>query len=196
MNTKAALTALVLGLGLMAGFAVPSAPAVPLGGTDGAYGAGFAVPSISLSEMYGAGFAVPSAPSVPLGGTDGAYGADQTPAPTSPQARSYDPGGRRDPFKDLFGGKDIRENRTVAGPADLLVEDIVVVGIIKTKSGYRALIAMTDGFPLTAREGDRFADGYILSIGDGTIVFRKTHERGVPLPKPKDIVRDITSEER
>ncbi len=55
---------------------------------------------------------------------------------------------------------------------------------------------MTDGFPLTAREGDRFADGYILSIGDGAIVFRKTHERGVPLLKPKDIVRDITSEER
>jgi hypothetical protein len=161
MNTKAALTALALGLGLLAGLAVPS---------------------ISLGEMYGAGSPRP--------------GVGQTAAAPVSQARSYDPGGRRDPFKDLFGGKDIRENRTVAGPADLLVEDIVVVGIIKSKSGYRALIAMTDGFPLTAREGARFADGYILSIGEGAIVFRKTHERGIPLLKPKDIVRDITSEER
>jgi hypothetical protein len=146
MNTKAALTALTLVLGLLAGFSLP------------------------------------------------AYG--QSTAAVVPQVRSYDPGGRRDPFKDLFGGKDIRETRTVTGPADLLVEDIVVVGIIKSKSGYTALIAMTDGFPLTAREGDRFADGYILSIGNGEIIFRKTHERGVPLLKPKDIVRDITSEER
>jgi hypothetical protein len=182
MKSKAACTALALLLGLLAGFAVPS---------------------ISHSEMYGAGlprpaagFAVPSAPAVPLCGTDGAYGAGQTTATPAPQARSYDPGGRRDPFKDLFGGKSIKENRTAAGPADMLVEDIQIVGVVKSKSGYRALIAMTDGFPLTAREGDRFADGYILSIGDGEVVFRKTHERGVPLLKPKDIVRDITSEER
>ncbi|MCX6560474.1 MAG: hypothetical protein NTZ26_08155 [Candidatus Aminicenantes bacterium] len=122
-------------------------------------------------------------------------GAQDTAKPRA-QAPSYDPTGRRDPFKNLFAGKDVKEHRGVAGPADLLVEEIQVVGVIKSKNGFRALIAMTDGFPLTAREGDKFADGYVLSIREGEIVFRKTTERGIPLLKPKDIVRDINSEER
>lgn len=109
---------------------------------------------------------------------------------------AYDPGGRRDPFKDLFGGQAVKESRSAGDPAGLGVEEIQIIGVVKSKSGYRALIAVSDGFPLTAREGDRFADGYILSIRDGEVVFRKTSERGLPLPRPKDIVRDITSEER
>ena len=59
-----------------------------------------------------------------------------------------------------------------------------------------AVIGMASGFPMTAREGDKFADGYVLSIGDNQIVLRKTQERGVPLIKPKDIVKEITSQER
>lgn len=144
-------------------------------------------------EAYAAGLAAPSAPLVPFFGTAGAYGAGQDAAAQTP---SYNPAGRRDPFKNLFGGKDIKERRGVSGPADLQVEEIQVVGIIKSKSGYKALIAMIDGFPLTAREGDKFADGYIVSIREGEIVFRKTTERGIPLIKPRDIVRDIISEER
>lgn len=147
-----------------------------------------------MNTKAAAAFAVVFALGLPAGSPRPVNG-QETVVPRPP-APSYDPAGRRDPFKDLFGGKDVRESRTATGPADLLVEEIQIVGIIKSKSGYRALIAMTDGFPLTAREGDRFADGYILSISDDEIVFRKTRERGVPLPKPKDIVRDITSEER
>lgn len=109
---------------------------------------------------------------------------------------SYDPGGRRDPFKDLLGGQAVKESRSAGDPAGLMVEEIQIIGVVKSKGGYRALIAVSDGFPLTAREGDRFADGYILSIRDGEVVFRKTSARGLPLPRPKDIVRDITSEER
>ena len=62
----------------------------------------------------------------------------------------------------------------ITGLADLQIDEIQVIGIIKAKGGYEAVIAMTDGFPLTAREGDRFADGYVLSIRDGEIVLRKT----------------------
>jgi Tfp pilus assembly protein PilP len=111
-------------------------------------------------------------------------------------AISYDAAGRRDPFRDLLGGQAIKESHASGDPAGMAVEEIQIVGVIKAKGAFRALIAVTDGFPLTAREGDRFADGYILSIREGEVVFRKTHERGVPLTRPKDIVRDITSEER
>jgi hypothetical protein len=40
------------------------------------------------------------------------------------------------------------------------------------------------------------ADGYVLSVKDDRITFRKTKEKGVPLIRPKDIVKEITPEER
>lgn len=109
---------------------------------------------------------------------------------------AYDPAGRRDPFKDLFGGKDLKEKRVVTGLVDLAFEEVQIIGIVKSRGVYKAIVTLNEGFPLAIREGERFADGYILAIRDGEIVFRKTIERGIPLPKPKDIIRDITREER
>ena len=112
------------------------------------------------------------------------------------QANSYDAAGRRDPFRNLLAGKELSEKKTIAGISDLQIEEISIIGLVKTKGRYEAVIGMPSGFPMTAREGDRFADGYVLSIREGEVVLRKTKERGVPLVKPKDIVREITSEER
>jgi Tfp pilus assembly protein PilP len=108
----------------------------------------------------------------------------------------YNPAGRRDPFKNLLTGKDINERRVITGLSDLMIDEITVIGLVKRKGRYEAVIGMASGFPMTAREGDKFADGYVLSIGDNQIVLRKTQERGVPLIKPKDIVKEITSQER
>lgn len=109
---------------------------------------------------------------------------------------TYNPAGRRDPFKNLLTGKDINERRVITGLSDLMIDEITVIGLVKRKGRYEAVIGMASGFPMTAREGDKFADGYVLSIGDNQIVLRKTQERGVPLIKPKDIVKEITSQER
>jgi Tfp pilus assembly protein PilP len=109
---------------------------------------------------------------------------------------SYSSGGRRDPFKDLMGGQDIKEKRIIAGFADLLLEEIRILGIIRVKDKRVAIVSLPEGFPATVHEGDRFADGYVLSIEDGQVVLRKTRERGVPLMKPRDIVKEITPEER
>jgi Tfp pilus assembly protein PilP len=104
---------------------------------------------------------------------------------------SYNPGGRRDPFKDLFGGKETKDKKLAGGLSDLSVDDITIIGIVKTKDKTIAIISFTDGFPVTIREGDRFADGYILSIRDTQVILRKTRDKGVPLFKPKDIVKEI-----
>ena len=113
-----------------------------------------------------------------------------------PAPFSYSSGGRRDPFKDLLGGQDVRTKRVIAGFADLLLDEIKIMGIVAAKTGRVAIVALPEGFPVTVHEGDRFAEGYILSIGDGQIVLRKTRERGVPLQKPRDVVKEITPEER
>jgi len=128
--------------------------------------------------------------------------AQETPANPKPEAKpvlrttgpvAFNAEGRRDPFKDLLGGGD-----TKAGPGEGqgAIEDLILIGIVKAKKGYTAVIGAAQGFPRFMNVGDRLADGYIVSIGPSQVVFRKTHERGVPLMVPREIIKEINPEER
>jgi len=108
---------------------------------------------------------------------------------------SYDPGGRRDPFKSLVGGKEVRDKTTIGGIADLSIDDLQLIGITKTKGKFEAIFSITKGFPFPLKEGDKLSDGYILTIKENQVVFRKLSEKGLPLLKPKDVVREISVEE-
>ncbi|MBN1938649.1 MAG: hypothetical protein JW843_03620 [Candidatus Aminicenantes bacterium] len=127
--------------------------------------------------------------------------AAKTPPPaqekkTAPPIFSYDPAGRRDPFKDLFGGQEIRETQKIVSKvSDMDIDDINLMGIVKTPRRYEAIIAFADGFPMTLLVGQKLADGYVVSIDDEKVVFRKTSDRGIPLAKPRDIVKEIMPEE-
>jgi Tfp pilus assembly protein PilP len=113
----------------------------------------------------------------------------------TPPPANYDPAGRRDPFKDLLGGKEIKEKTVSGGLADLAIDDISLIGVVKMKGQYEAIISVTEGFPISIKEGDKFSDGYVLSVAATQVVFRKTKDRGVPLSKPKDIIKEISTEE-
>lgn len=126
---------------------------------------------------------------LPQGGAASARGA------TTAAPFSYSSGGRRDPFRDLLGGQDAKEKRVITGFADLLLEEIKIMGVVTAKTGRIAIVALPEGFPVQVREGDRFAEGFVLSITDGQVVLRKTRDRGVPLQKPRDIVKEFTPEE-
>jgi Tfp pilus assembly protein PilP len=117
--------------------------------------------------------------------------AAQTVAP--PPAFTYNPEGRRDPFKDLLTGREMRE-RTATGEPQVFIDDLVLFGIVKNKKTYTAMIGMPQGFPMFVIVGDKFADGYVLSITESQVVLRKTHERGIPLIRPRDIIKEITEE--
>jgi len=115
------------------------------------------------------------------------------PALTVQTGFTYNPEGRRDPFKDLLAGRDLREKNAV-GEEQYFIDDLILFGIVKNKSVYTALIGMPQGFPMFAKVGDKFADGYVLSISDTQVVLRKTHERGIPLMRPRDVIKEITEE--
>jgi len=129
------------------------------------------------------------------------------PAQTQPPAQekkpaatpefSYGSGGRRDPFKDLLQGQSVRgEKKVITGLADLAIDDVVLMGIIKSGGKLEAIISLPEGFPLPLRLGDKLADGYVLSIEETQVVFRKTRDaKGLPLPKPRDVIKDIIAEE-
>ena len=124
--------------------------------------------------------------------------AGQTELRPAPQTKepTYNPAGRRDPFKDLLAGKDIRDRGGKAGVPQLYVDDITLIGISKKKNVYTAIINGPQGFPYALRTGDKLSDGFVLSIADTKVVFRKTQERGFPLMKPKDITKEINPEGR
>lgn len=107
----------------------------------------------------------------------------------------YDPEGRRDPFRDLLAGREIK-SKTVRGPLDMSIDDIILIGIVKARGRYTAIINGPQGFPFSVKVGDRFADGFVLSISANKVVFRKLKERGIPLMRPKDITKEINPEER
>ncbi|MGB4703521.1 MAG: hypothetical protein WBI18_00385 [Candidatus Saccharicenans sp.] len=112
-----------------------------------------------------------------------------------PQKASYDPGGRRDPFFDLIG-RGSGSGKAAVGEGQLTIDNSKLVGIVKTPKGYVAIISGPQEFPYFLKVGDRLADGYILSIDDSKVIFRKTHERGIPLMRPRDVVKEINPEER
>jgi Tfp pilus assembly protein PilP len=118
--------------------------------------------------------------------------AGEVPALTVQTGFTYSPEGRRDPFKDLLSGRDLRKPEL--GENQLFIDDIVLFGIVKNKAVYTALLGTPQGFPTFAKVGDKFADGYVLSINDTQVVLRKTHERGIPLIRPRDVIKEITEE--
>jgi len=115
----------------------------------------------------------------------------QTVAP--PSGFNYSPEGRRDPFKDLLTGRDMRE-KTASGEPQVFIDDLVLFGIVENNKVYTAMIGMPQGFPMFVKVGDKFTDGYVLSISESQVILRKTHERGIPLIRPRDIVKEITEE--
>jgi Tfp pilus assembly protein PilP len=114
------------------------------------------------------------------------------PALTVQTGFTYSPDARRDPFKDLMSGRELR--KADLGENQMFIDDLVLSGIVKSKNVYTALIGTAQGFPMFAKVGDKFADGYILSITDTQVVLRKTHERGIPLIRPRDVIKEITEE--
>jgi Tfp pilus assembly protein PilP len=111
------------------------------------------------------------------------------------QPFQYDPAGRRDPFRDLLAGRDLTE-KAGEGLSVMSIADIVLIGITKYKDQFTAIINGPDGFPVKVSVGNRFEDGFVLSISETKVVFRQTKERGVPMFRPKDITKEINPEER
>ncbi|MFQ6082573.1 MAG: hypothetical protein ACE5WD_04340 [Candidatus Aminicenantia bacterium] len=103
----------------------------------------------------------------------------------------YSPAGRRDPFRDLLTGRVVPEKPKKSGRAGLSVEEITLAGITKVKGEYTAIVNAPDGFPYFIKKGDKFYDGYVLSIKDNEIVLRQKLIRPLGGKKYKDIVKKL-----
>jgi Tfp pilus assembly protein PilP len=99
---------------------------------------------------------------------------EQEESALSGRAYSYDPAGRRDPFRSLM----VREqNRGGAerppGIAGISIDDLVIHGIWKTKSGYVAQIRATDNKSYLIHAGDLLYDGEVIRVGPNEVSLRQ-----------------------
>lgn len=97
---------------------------------------------------------------------------------------------------DLLAGRDTKRQASPSGKPEIYIDDITLIGIVKARGKFTAIVTGPQEFPLFIKVGQRFSDGFVLSIQESKITFRKTKERGFPLFKPKDIVKEIHPEER
>jgi len=116
---------------------------------------------------------------------------EQDEAAQSGRTYTYDPAGRRDPFRSLL----IRaENRGGAqrppGIAGIAIDDLILQGIWKTKAGYVAQIRGTDNKSYLIRAGDLLYDGEVTRIGPNEVSFRQN------LNDPQSVkpFRDVTKQ--
>ena len=97
---------------------------------------------------------------------------------------------------DLLAGRDAKRETSPTGKPEMYIDDITLIGIVKARGKFTAIVTGPQEFPLFIKVGQRFSDGFVLSIQASKITFRKTKERGFPLFKPKDIVKEIHPGER
>jgi hypothetical protein len=104
---------------------------------------------------------------------------------------SYDPAGRRDPFRSLLvrPGKGQPGQRPPGIPG-IAIDDVVLQGIWRTRAGYVAQIRGTDNKSHLLRAGDQLFDGEVLRIGPNEVVFRQN------LNDPQSVkpFRDLTKQ--
>ena len=116
---------------------------------------------------------------------------DQQDEALAGRAYTYDPAGRRDPFRSLLVRTEARGGaRRPAGIAGISVDDVTLQGIWKTRSGYVAQIRGTDNKSYLLRAGDLLYDGEVTRIGPNEVGFRQN------LNDPQSVkpFRDVTKQ--
>jgi hypothetical protein len=107
------------------------------------------------------------------------------------RAYTYDPAGRRDPFRSLLVRAENRgRGARPPGIAGIAIDDITVQGIWKTRSGYVAQIRATDNKSYLLRPGDLLYDGEVTGVAPNEVTFRQN------LNDPQSVkpFRDVTKQ--
>jgi hypothetical protein len=106
---------------------------------------------------------------------------------------TYDPGGRRDPFRSLLETRDIeRRGPRPEGVPGLLIDEITITGIFETPRGWVVQVRAADqGKSFLLREGDDLYDGEVVSIGKNEVVFRQIVQDPTALKPFQEVVKRL-----
>jgi hypothetical protein len=110
------------------------------------------------------------------------------------QRFSYDPRGRRDPFRNLFDltrvGPGSKRPRGVAG---MLVAEVDLVGMVKDGETNIAMLMGSDKKGYFLQSGDEVFDGRIVAVDPrlGTVTFRQKVDDPRSIKGYRDVVKRL-----
>jgi hypothetical protein len=151
---------------------------------------------------------VPGTPGTPgPGGSPAAQGGQPAPAAAGDKAApapqgpgySYDPSGRRDPFVSLTARGGELPAATGARPAGvpgLLVAELTLKGVFKSKGGFIALVQSPDNRTYIVHPGDKVFDGSVKAINQEAVVFSQDVNDPLSLVKQREVRKAIRPEAR
>lgn len=127
-------------------------------------------------------------PSVPAAGGEKPSAA----APEAP-AYTYSPEGRRDPFVSLLarGSDPASASNRPPGVPGLLINEVVVKGIVRDRSGFIGMIQGPDTKTHIVRAGDKLMDGTVKSITADTVVFSQDVTDPLALVKQREVRKAV-----
>jgi hypothetical protein len=106
---------------------------------------------------------------------------------------SYDPAGRRDPFRSLlegFGGPEEEEERPPGLPG-MMIEELTLEGIIQVPDGILAFVQGRDKTSYILRPGTKLYNGEVKEILPKKVVFRQQVNDPKQLMPYQEIVREL-----
>ena len=108
---------------------------------------------------------------------------------------SYDPGGRRDPFRSLFEEVAIRrKGPRPRGAAGMLVAELELTGIVRdSQGGNIAVVIGTDSKGYFLHVGDDVYDGSVIAIDPnaGAVTFRQQVDDPRLIKPYRDVVKKL-----
>ena len=108
------------------------------------------------------------------------------------QGFTYDPAGRRDPFRSLLSGQLKEElGQRPPGLRGMGVEEIKLQGIFKLPEGYVAMVQGTDNASYLIRPGTILFDGSVEHIEQGKVFFRIQVTDPKSLKPYREVVRTL-----
>jgi hypothetical protein len=118
-----------------------------------------------------------------------------TPAPAA-EAYTYDAGGRRDPFVSLLSrGVEPPNGKKLTGLAGLTTGEVMLRGVIQSRSSYVALLSGPDGKTYSAQANDRLLDGVIRSVTPQGIVIMQEVNDPLSLVKQREVRKGLRTAE-
>jgi type IV pilus assembly protein PilP len=112
--------------------------------------------------------------------------------PATGETYHYDPQGRRDPFQSLVGPRP----KTDTGPRPVgvpgfLIDEIKLIGVIKTKQGLVGMIAGPDNKSYLVHVGDKVLDGEVIRITATAVVFRQEVNDPTRIERYREVIKDL-----
>ncbi len=108
------------------------------------------------------------------------------------QGFTYDPAGRRDPFRSLLGGRPPEElGGRPPGLPGMGVEEVRLMGVMKLPEGYVAMVQGTDNLSYMIRPGTALYDGTVERIEPGRVVFKMPVADPRSLKPYREVVRTL-----